>query len=46
MDFKVDIKKDYRGEMRKYFMKVKVIRWTQEELVGVRNCQGWFQGWV
>ena len=25
-------------------MKVKVIRWTKEELVGVRNCQGWFQG--
>ena len=29
--------------MRKYFMKVKVIRWTQEELVGVRNCQWSFQ---
>ncbi len=27
-------------------MKVKVIRWTQEELVGVRNCQGWFQGYA
>ena len=38
----MDIKKDYRGEMRKYFMKVKVIRWTQDP--GVRNCRGWFQG--
>ena len=31
-DFKVDIKRDYRGDMReylrKYFMELKVFRWT------------------
>ena len=24
--------------MRKYFMEFKVIKWTQEEVVGVRNA--------
>ena len=33
MDFKVDIKKDYRGSIRDYFRESKVFRWTQEELV-------------
>ena len=54
-DFKVDIKRDYRGDIRKYFrgyfreyfreyfMELKVFRWTQEEVIMVRNVQGWFQ---
>ncbi len=33
MDFKVDIKKDNIGDIRKYFRQSKVFRWTQEELV-------------
>ena len=37
MDFKVDIKYDYRGDymrgIREYFKESKVFRWTQEELV-------------
>ena len=42
-DFKVDIKRDYRGDIkdfREYFMGLKVFRWTQEELMWVRNGQG------
>ena len=42
-DFKVDIKRDYRGYLREYFMELKVFRWTQEEVIWVRNGQGWFQ---
>ena len=30
---------DYRGDIREYFREPKVIRWTQEELVGVKNGQ-------
>ena len=37
MDFKVDIKYDYRGNFReylsRYFMEIKVFRWTQEEVI-------------
>ena len=47
VDFKVDIKWDYRGDLREYFREyfvdLKVFRWTQEEVIWVRNCQGWFQ---
>ena len=43
MDFKVD----YRGDLREYFMEdfmeLKVFGWTQEEVIWVRNGQGWFQ---
>ena len=41
-DFKY-IKRDYRGYLREYFMELKVFRWTQEEVIWVRNGQGWFQ---
>ena len=44
-DFKVDIKRDYRGDIkdfREYFMRLKVFRWTQEELMWARNDQGGF----
>ena len=41
MDFKVDIKYDYMGDLREHFseylMEIKVFRWTQEELIWVRN---------
>ena len=30
MDFKVDIKYDYRGDIRKYYRESKVFRWTLE----------------
>ena len=47
VDFKVDIKRDYREDpreySREYFMELKVFRWTQEEVIWVRNVQGWFQ---
>ena len=26
-----------------YFIELKVFRWTQEEVIWVRNGQGWFQ---
>ena len=43
----MDIKYDYRGNFReylsRYFMEIKVFRWTQEEVICVRNGQGWFQ---
>ena len=46
VDFKVDIKQDYRGDLREYFredfMELKVFRWTQEEVIWVRNGQGGF----
>ena len=38
-------KRDYRGDIkdfREYFMGLKVFRWTQEELMWVRNGQGGF----
>ena len=43
--FKVDIKQDFRGDLREYFreyfrenfMELKVFRWTQEEVIWVRN---------
>ena len=44
-DFKVDIKRDYRGDIkdfREYFMGLKVFRLTQEELMWLRNGQGGF----
>ena len=47
VDLKVDIKWNYRGDIREYFreyfMELKVFRWTQEEVIWVRNGQGWFQ---
>ena len=43
MNFKEDIKTDYRRDIRKYFREPKVFRWTQEDLVSVMNDQGWFQ---
>ena len=33
MDFKVDIKYDYRGDIRKYYRESKVFKWTLEDLV-------------
>ena len=46
-DFNVDIKRDYMGDIREYFreycMELKVFRLTQEEVIWVRNGQGWFQ---
>ena len=46
MDFIVDFK-DYKGDLmeyfREYFMELKVFRWTQDEVIWVRNGQGWFQ---
>ena len=33
MDFKVDIKQDYRGDIRKHFRESKVFKWAQEDLV-------------
>ena len=38
----MDIKNDMGG-IREYFRESKVFRWTQKELVWVRNGQGWFQ---
>ena len=47
VDFKVDIKRDFRGNIREYFreyfMGLKVFRWTQEEVIWVRNGQGGFR---
>ena len=41
VDFKVDIKRDYREDpreySREYFMELKVFRWTQEEVIWVKN---------
>ena len=46
-DFKVDIKRNYRGDIREYFreyfMGLKVFRYTQEELIWVRNGLGGFR---
>ena len=43
----MDIKRDYMGDIREYFreycMELKVFRLTQEEVLWVRNGQGWFQ---
>ena len=43
----MDIKVDYRGDLRKYFreyfMEMKVFRWTKKEVMWVRKSQGWFQ---
>ena len=37
----MDIKLDYRGDLREYFreyfIELKVFRWTQEEVIWVRN---------
>ena len=32
MDFKVDIKRDYRGDIREYFWKSKLVIWTKCEV--------------
>ena len=40
---KQDYRRDLREYFRKYFMELKVFRWTQEEVIWVRNGQGWFQ---
>ena len=44
---KVRWTKNYKGDLREYFreyfMKWKVFRWTQEEVIWVRNGQGRFQ---
>ena len=32
-----------REYFREYLMEVKVFRWTQVEVIWVRNGQGWFQ---
>ena len=46
-DFKVDIKRNYRGDIREYFreyfMGLKVFRYTQEELIWVRIGLGGFR---
>ena len=38
--------KYYRGDLREYFreyfMESEVFRWTQEEVIWVRDGQGWF----
>ena len=31
-DYNVDIRYDYRGDIRKYFREPRVLRWTQEDL--------------
>ncbi len=33
MDLKVDIKWNYRGDIREYFREYKAFRWTQEGVV-------------
>ena len=35
----MDIKYDYRGDIRKYFRETEVFRWTQEDLDSM--CREW-----
>ena len=43
MDIKYDCRGGLRNYFREFFMALKVFRWTQEEVIWVRNGQGWFQ---
>ena len=39
----MDFKGDLREYFREYFMELKVFRWTQVEVIWIKNGQGWFQ---
>ena len=53
VDFKMDLKVDtghqiglqggYQGVVQEVLHGVEVFRWTKEEVIWVRNVQGWFQ---